>query len=120
SYERTLSVTLNEFSTQKGDLTTILNGSVTLFEAQDTPLRLNQEIINSNFQTRVQQGNLNQSFQMSGYRVQKAVQLATNSYSYLFEGLVSSDAFGGSVELTSAGKLFGNFDDPYPFSGSLE
>lgn len=119
-FERTLSVTLRDFSTKIDDVTTALNGSVTLFEAQQSVKRVNQEIVNSNFQTRVIQGNLEQAFSMIDYRVQKAVNFANNSYAYLFEGSVSSPALGGRVELTSLGKLFGNFADPYPFSGSFE
>ena len=121
NYERTLSVTLKDFShTNYDDLTTTLNGAVTLFEAQDTPVRLNQEIIDSNFQTTVKQGNLEQSFRMTNYRAQKALQLDKQTYGYLFQGFVSSPAIGGTVELTNLGKLFGNLADPYPSSGSLE
>lgn len=120
NYERTLNVTLNEFSTQSGDLKTVLNGSLTLFEAKDTPARINQEIINSNFKTRVEQGNLKQNFTMSNYRVQRALRFDNRSYSYLFQGLVNSPALGGTAEITNLGKLFGNFDDAYPSSGSLE
>jgi hypothetical protein len=120
TYERTLRVTLKDFSTRKNDLTTIINGSLTLFEAQETPDRVNQEIIDSSFQTRVKQGNLEQSFQMSEYRVQKALQRENNSYTYLFTGFISSPTFNGKLELTSAGKLVGYVDDDYPSSGSLE
>lgn len=119
-YERTLSVTLDEFSSEEGDLTTTLNGSVTLYETQETPARVNQEIVNSSFQTRVEQGRVKEVFQMSDYRVQKAVQRSSNTYSYLFDGFVSASALQGKVQLTSTGKLLGRSEELYPFSGSME
>ena len=120
NYERTLSVSLNQFSSEKGDLKTTLHGSVTLFEAQNSTNRLNQELIDSNFTTTVEQGNLEQVYTMSNYRVQKALNLANDSYSYLFEGLVSSPALFGTVQLTSLGKLLGNLSEAHPYSGSME
>jgi len=120
NFERTLSVSLNQFSSEKGDLKTTLDGSVTLFEAQDSTNRLYQELIDSNFTTTVEQGNLEQVYTMSNYRVQKALNLENSSYSYLFEGLVSSSALFGAVQLTSLGKLLGNLSEAYPYSGSME
>jgi len=120
NYERTLSVSLNQFSSQKDNLITTLHGSVKLLETSESSSRLNQELISSDFGTTVEQGNLKQVFKMTNYRVQKAVQLANNSYSYLFDGFVSSPSLFGTFQLTTAGKLFGNFAEAYPFSGSLE
>ncbi len=120
SFERTLKASLNNFSTQKNDLKTTLNGSVTLYEAQENANRVNQEIINSDFKTIVQQGNITETYSMTDYRVQKTLDRAKRSYAYLFEGFVSSSVLGGKVQLTKSGKLLGNLDESYPFSGSLE
>lgn len=122
SFERTLSVSFNNFSTNKPDyLYTELNGSVTLFEEQETSDRINQSFIDSNFQTIVRQGKIEETFSMKDYRVEKAVNLTNNSYAYEFEGLISnSGVLKGQLELTTFGKLLGNLVSNYPYAGTLE
>ena len=124
SFERTLSVRFNDFSTNKTDYlltSTSLNGSVTLLDAQETANRINQSFINSDFQTTVTQGYLSQSFNMKNYRVDQEVNISRNSYAYVFEGLISNtNSFGGQIELTNTVKLLGGFDGDYPYGGVFE
>lgn len=122
SFERTLSVTFDEFSTDKIDyLYTSLNGSVTLFEGQQSQTRMNQSFLNSDFTTTVRQGNSTEVFTMKDYSVQRGLSLSSNSYAYEFDGLVSNSAiFGGVVQMSStAGQLLGTLDNTYPHKGSI-
>jgi hypothetical protein len=121
-YERTLDVNFYNFSTKKTDyLTTTLNGSVTLFEAQETSNRVNQSIVNSDFNTTVTQGYSTEVYSMKDYNVEKALNLTDNSYSYGFDGLVSnSNVFGGQIAVTTEGKLLGSFSSLYPYAGAFE
>ena len=120
-FERTLSVNFNKFSTDRADyLTTTLNGSVSLLEAQKSPSRVNQSFINSKFTTTVTQGFSTEVYSMDDYSVEKAYDVANNTYSYEFIGLVSNtNIFGGLVALAAPGELFGSFDNLYPSSGLL-
>ena len=122
SFQRTLNVSLTDFSTSKvGFLQTILNGSVSLEEAQETPNRMNQSFVDSDFTTTVVQGNSRQTYTMKDYRVEKAINFANNTYAYEFEGLVSNtDVLDGVIGLTTVGKLYGSLGSDFPSSGIFE
>lgn len=121
-FERTLSVNFNQFSTTKmGYITTALNGSVALLEAQNTANRVNQSFVNSHFTTTVTQGNSTEVYSMKDYNVEKAFNITNNTYSYEFNGLVNNaKLLGGQIALTTTGRLLGSFDSLYPSAGAFE
>lgn len=121
-FERTLSVQLSDFSTNKVDyLYTSLNGSVTLFDAQENENIVKHSLINSNFKTTVKQGNSTETFTMKDYRVEKTVSVPNKTYSYEFEGLISnSNVIGGQIQLTNTNKLLGSSYNDYPSAGAFE
>ncbi len=122
SFERTLSVQFENFSTDKMDyLFTSLNGSVTLLDAQETSNRVTQAFIDSSFQTTVRQGKATSYFNMKNYRAEKAANISNKTYSYQFEGFISnSNIFGGQIELTKTLKISGSSQNNYPHLGSFE
>lgn len=121
-FERTLKATFDGFSTdQSGFLKTALDGTVTLYEAQDTPERVDQFIIDSDFKTIVTQGSVTDIYTMKDYRVEKQVNLANNSYAYEFDGFVSnSSVLDGNLQLTTFDKLYGSSLNQYPDTGRLQ
>tara|TARA_R110001592_G_scaffold86031_5_gene254084 strand:+ start:11542 stop:13026 length:1485 start_codon:yes stop_codon:yes gene_type:complete len=122
NFERTLNVNFNNFSTNKTDyLTTALNGNVTLLESQETANRVNQSFVDSNFTTTVIQGNTTEVYSMKDYSVEQAVNKSDDTYSYVFNGLVSNtNLLKGQVFLRSAVKLLGSFSSQYPKAGGFE
>tara|TARA_R110002072_G_scaffold45422_7_gene126396 strand:+ start:25278 stop:26750 length:1473 start_codon:yes stop_codon:yes gene_type:complete len=121
-FERTLSISLQDFSSKKTDfLQTILNGSVTLVETQETSNRMDQSFEQSNFKTTVVQENSTQIYTMKDFSVQKGVNLANNSYAYNIQGLVSNtDMLGGQIGIITISTLYGSFDSNFPSSGTFE
>jgi hypothetical protein len=121
-FERTLNVQFNNFSTNKIDyLFTSLNGAVTLLDSQETTNRVNQSLINSNFSTTVVQGNSTEVYRMKNYSVEQAINKADDTYSYVFNGLISNaNLLNGQVSLTTLGRLLGSFGSAYPKTGIFE
>lgn len=121
-YERTLSVKFNDFSTNRiGFIETILNGTVSLVEAQGEPMRMNQSFEDSDFKTTVIQGQSTQAYSMKDYNVERSVDYRSRSYAYEFDGFISNnDVLGGLISVTNIAKLIGSLDSRFPSSGGFE
>ncbi|MFT6905489.1 MAG: hypothetical protein ACJAS1_002145 [Oleiphilaceae bacterium] len=121
-FERSINVQFNHFSTNKTDyLYTSLNGTVTILDSQETTNRVNQSFLNSNFTTTVSQGNTTEVYSMKDYSVEQAINKADDTYSYVFNGLISNDnLLKGQVSLTTLGRLLGSFGSTYPKTGIFE
>lgn len=122
NFERILDVSLKNFSTNKeGFLKTELNGSVKLVDAKEGLTRINQAFRDSDFKTTVVQGNDTQVYKMKDYNVEKAIDIADNTYAYGFQGFVQNDeVLDGKIELTTLGKFYGSFERDFPAGGVFE
>ncbi len=121
-FERTLTVQFNDFSTTKTDyVQTMLSGSVSLLESQETTNRVNQSIVNSNFSTTVTQGKSTEIYSMKDYNIEKAVNISEGTYSYLFNGYISNaKTLGGLIRVMPTNRLLGNSQSLYPKAGIFE
>jgi len=118
-YERTLSVFVTDFSTEKEGLTTTLNGSLELVSASENLHKRDATIKDSAFRTTVKQANLVEEFYMSDYTAATYFDENEEVYAYNFSGEVSSDAIFGSVTLAEGNDFIRYSAEEQPHSGAM-
>ena len=118
-YERTLSAQVTNLSTQKSGITTTLNGAITLFESSQNLIRHDKSIVNSNFFTKVKQGNLESNFEMLNATLAKSNDIVSGAYSTQALGDIISSSLFGRMSLATSKPFEGQIGITYPTLGVL-
>jgi len=118
-YERTLSVVVTDFSTEKEGLTTTLNGSLELVSTSENLQKIDAVIKNSAYRTTVKQANLVEEYYMSDFTAATYFDQIGDIYAYNFSGEVSSDAILGSVTLAEGNDFIRYSAEAQPHNGDM-
>lgn len=120
-FKRQLNITANNLRYAHGETQTTLNGGLTLIE-QTNDLSVFERIIDdSHFEVQVRQNNALAVYAMKNFTFSTVLGLLDQTYSMSTDGEVSSDAIGGTVEVTMSGKntYAGSLAKPYPSIGGI-